>query len=224
MAKYIQEFTTEAAYNTARENNYIEPWVSLTDSNGDINYNKNTNGREYIDFGLPSGTLWGDRFLGATNTVSTYPSFFAFGETETKDTYIADNYIYGSSSYSKYNRTDGLDRIEIQDDAANATWGGNWHIPTTAQIEELVNNCTIDYPNIRTVRFTSNLNGVTVTFARAGYKTSTDQDWGTSLWIPSSDTDLEHSDPPTWHIRSFGGLGGWIYQHRYTGFPIWPVC
>ena len=40
MAKYIQEFTTEAAYNTARTNNYIEPWTSLTDSTGDLNYNK----------------------------------------------------------------------------------------------------------------------------------------------------------------------------------------
>lgn len=46
MAKYIQEFTTETAYNTARENNYIEPWVSLTDDSGDINYNKS--GRERL--------------------------------------------------------------------------------------------------------------------------------------------------------------------------------
>lgn len=40
MGEYIREFETVSAYTTSRENDYIEPWVSLTDSTGDLNYNK----------------------------------------------------------------------------------------------------------------------------------------------------------------------------------------
>ena len=40
MGEYIREFETVSEYTASRENNYIEPWVSLTDSTGDLNYNK----------------------------------------------------------------------------------------------------------------------------------------------------------------------------------------
>ena len=40
MGKYIKHFETVAEYNEARENEYIEPWVSYTEELGGINYNK----------------------------------------------------------------------------------------------------------------------------------------------------------------------------------------
>lgn len=39
MGKYVHKFANQAAYNQARENNYIEPWVSYTEGEG-LDYNK----------------------------------------------------------------------------------------------------------------------------------------------------------------------------------------
>ena len=39
MAKHIRYFETEAEFNQARENEYVEPWVSYTEGEG-VNYNK----------------------------------------------------------------------------------------------------------------------------------------------------------------------------------------
>ena len=40
MGKYIHYFETEAEFNEARANNYIEPWVSYTEEGGVVAYNK----------------------------------------------------------------------------------------------------------------------------------------------------------------------------------------
>lgn len=40
MGKYIHLFETETEYGAARRNDYKEPWVSLTEANGEVNYNK----------------------------------------------------------------------------------------------------------------------------------------------------------------------------------------
>ena len=40
MGKYLHLFDTVSAYTEARENDYLEPWVSLTKSNNEVNYNK----------------------------------------------------------------------------------------------------------------------------------------------------------------------------------------
>lgn len=45
-----------------------------------------------------------------------------------------------SSNFSKYN-TDGA-TLELADDVANANMGGNWHMPTHTQINELINETT----------------------------------------------------------------------------------
>lgn len=37
---YIHHFGTVNEYNTERTNNYYEPWVSYTDENEEVNYNK----------------------------------------------------------------------------------------------------------------------------------------------------------------------------------------
>ncbi|MBE6331613.1 MAG: DUF5119 domain-containing protein [Bacteroidales bacterium] len=57
--------------------------------------------------------------------------------------YSSSNYLYGSGSdILKYNDTDNLTTLEASDDAARAIWGGNWRIPTSAEWDELVSNCT----------------------------------------------------------------------------------
>lgn len=41
------------------------------------------NGHEYVDLGLPSGTLWATMNIGAS-AEEDYGDYYAWGETETK--------------------------------------------------------------------------------------------------------------------------------------------
>lgn len=169
MAKYIQEFTTEAAYNTARENNYIEPWTSLTDSTGDLNYNwcPDINGKSYVDLGLPSGNLW------ATSNLTNY--FYRWGEltgTTLTATIAPTTYRWGSE-LTKYNSTDGLTKLELEDDAANVLYGGDWCIPTISDWEELFENTTINNTGSLFVTLKSDINDNGIVLQKWGIKSYT---------------------------------------------------
>ncbi len=100
-----------------------------------------------IDLGLPSGTLWADRNIGASSE-SDFGSYFAWGETATKTVYCWANYKYAASgntsgyALSKYNDVDGKVTLELSDDAARVNWGGKWQMPTTEQFQELIDYST----------------------------------------------------------------------------------
>lgn len=108
---------------------------------------------EYVDLGLPSGTLWATCNVGA-NSPEEYGDYFAWGEVTPKENYSWKTYKYcdGSnktltkyctnSSYGYNDFTDGLTELLTQDDAATANWGSDWQMPTLEQMEELYNNCT----------------------------------------------------------------------------------
>ena len=49
---------------------------------------------EYVDLGLPSGTLWATCNLGASSP-EEYGDYYAWGETEQKDYYDWDTYKFG---------------------------------------------------------------------------------------------------------------------------------
>ena len=49
------------------------------------------NQHDYVDLGLPSGTLWADKNVGA-KTETEYGDYFAWGEIETKEEYIWKTY------------------------------------------------------------------------------------------------------------------------------------
>lgn len=46
---------------------------------------------KYVDLGLPSGTLWADRNVGAEFAPEAIGGYYAWGETEEKATYSWDN-------------------------------------------------------------------------------------------------------------------------------------
>ena len=100
---------------------------------------------EFVDLGLPSGTLWATCNVGATNP-EDYGDYFAWGETTTKDSYIWGTYQHlnqGGGGLNKYWAGDNLTTLEACDDAATANWGNAWRMPTKTEMEELKNNCTI---------------------------------------------------------------------------------
>lgn len=96
-----------------------------------------------IDLGLPSGTLWMDRNIGASSPEDA-GLYFAWGETigytadevgKTKQ-FSWDDYKFGDS-LTKYNLTDGLTTFETTDDAVLQNVH-KYSMPTKEQIVELI--------------------------------------------------------------------------------------
>ena len=163
------------------------------------------NGHEWVDLGLPSGTKWATMNLGAENP-QDYGSYFAWGETTTKETYSWSTYLDGkiSSSYDcgTYHK-DALkgvtDIAGTQYDAAYVNWGGKWRMPTMVQQDELINQCycvwTESYNN-------SNVKGYIV------YKAKTSSDKGKKSGTPSASYSLSdaHIFLPAAGYRGSGDL------------------
>ncbi|MBR3021008.1 MAG: hypothetical protein IKH59_01425 [Bacteroidaceae bacterium] len=135
----------------------------------------------YVDLGLPSGTLWATMNLGASSP-EEFGDDYAWGETTTKGDFSWKNYKWcnGSSELlTKYNTkgrmgiiVDDKKQLEIDDDAANATLGEHWRIPTLNHLLELAYYCkkkSVTYKGIRGFCFTSTINGNSL-FLPAGYK------------------------------------------------------
>ena len=114
------------------------------------------NNHEYVDLGLPSGTLWATMNIGA-NSPEQYGDYFAWGETAPKELYTWDTYKWCNGhqfSMTKYCResengyegfTDGKDELDTEDDAAYVNWGSSWRMPSLEQQQELVNECTWEW-------------------------------------------------------------------------------
>jgi len=89
---------------------------------------------EYVDLGLPSGTLWATCNVGADNPWE-YGDYFAWGEIEPSDSYSWDAYKYANGDRYKlikyctdsfFGIIDDKITLECSDDAANQIWGENW--------------------------------------------------------------------------------------------------
>ena len=105
---------------------------------------------EWVDLGLPSGTLWATMNVGA-NSPEDYGDYFAWGETEPKEVYNWETYKWGDGSSreltkyctkSSYGTVDGKTELDPEDDAAQVNWGPSWRMPTLEQLDELCNYCT----------------------------------------------------------------------------------
>ena len=153
---YLKEFSTENDYLGYRDGSgYLKPNVSLLDDKENVYYNyppkPKANGHDYVDLGLPNGTLWATMNVGASKP-SDAGLYFQWGDTSgyTADQigkgkqFNWDNYkwsIDGSASnFSKYTTTGAT--LDLEDDAAHVNMGGDWHMPTPEQIRELINETT----------------------------------------------------------------------------------
>ena len=104
---------------------------------------------EWVDLGLPSGTLWATCNVGA-NAPEEYGDHFAWGETEPKDFYDWSTYKwcngtkYVLTKYcteNRYGLVDGKTELDLEDDAAWVNWGPSWRTPSHSQQEELHTYC-----------------------------------------------------------------------------------
>lgn len=85
-----------------------------------------------VDLALPSGTKWATFNVGATKP-EEYGSYYAWGETEEKDCYNEENYLY--------NKNIGSDISGTLYDVAHLKWSDDWRMPTRAEQLELIDEC-----------------------------------------------------------------------------------
>ena len=177
-------------------------------------------GHEYVDLGLPSGTLWATCNVGA-NSPEEYGDYFAWGETAPKDYYDWSTYFDtddNGSSFKKYNNNGGLTELLPEDDAATKNWGSPWHMPTLVQMRELLDNCTREWTTQGGVNgiLVTGSNGNTIFLPAAGFR------WHDELYDAGSDGNYWSSsllldyDNGARHL--YFNLGGWDWSSGYSRY------
>ena len=190
MTLYSKWFDTHNEYEAYKNGqNYILPNVSICFNDLDVHYENEQidpyNGYEYVDLGLPSGTLWAKCNVGA-ETETEYGQYFQWGDTQgytadqvgTDKAFTWSDYKFNptgdGTTFTKYNATDELTTLELSDDAAHVNMGGEWHIPTQEQIRELINSGNTTHTlttkgGVYGMLFTSKYNANTLFFPFTGY-------------------------------------------------------
>lgn len=180
---------------------------------------------EAVDLGLPSGTLWANMNIGATNP-EEYGNYYAWGETETKTTYSWSTYFDttdGGSTFTKYT-TAGKTVLDLEDDAANVNWGGTWRIPTDEQIQELIDNCTWTQTTLNDINGfkVKSTNGNYIFLPFAGYSTDDlhAQNGYGQYWSSSLGTDYSYTATLLYIIAGGERMST---ANRHHGYSIRPV-
>ena len=193
-------------------------------------------GHDYVDLGLPSGTLWATCNVGASSP-SDYGNYYAWGETSTKSDYSWSTYkyCYGSSdnltkycTSSSYGRVDNKTTLDLSDDAARANWGGSWRMPTQSEWQELRDNCTWTWTTQgghNGYKVTSKKNGKSLFLPAAGYRD------GSSLYLAGTrgyywSSSLYSSGPYyAYYCRFYSGsVDPSDWNCRYGGPSVRPVA
>ena len=188
-----------------------------------------------VDLGL--SVYWGTTNIGASKP-EDYGDYYAWGETEPKESYSWSTYKFGTSSsgpFFKYNTSDSYGTVdnktvlEPEDDVARVKLGGEWRMPTDAEWTELRTKCTWTW--------TTNYNGTGV---KGQIVTATN---GNSIFLPAAgyrrDTKLYdagsygyywssslNTDKPSiaWYVNfNSGTVRRRDYGYRSYGQSVRPV-
>lgn len=200
--------------------------------------------KDYVNLGLPSGTLWAKMNIGASSPDEP-GLYFQWGDisgytsSQIGSTKIFDwsNYKYGNGAnklikYCPSGKTnywngsgepDNKIILDQEDDIVNVLYEGDWTMPTSAQFTELVNNTT-HYWDADRGGMVFAANGEELFFLGTGYVYyrsvnnygSKGYYWSRSLYesTPSYAWVLAFNNDGTYEVSSGG---------RYLGFPVRPV-
>ena len=191
---------------------------------------------EYVDLGLPSGTLWATCNVGASSP-EDYGDYFAWGETQPKEDCSWSTYKYCNGSYntltkyctsSSYGTFDNKKELETADDAAAANWGREWQMPSREQYEELINS---DYTTtkwttqggVNGYKITSNSNGKSIFLPAAGFRDGTNLSLVGSYGLYwSRSLSSSYSDDAYYLYFGLSNIGMYDYD-RNGGQSVRPV-
>ena len=188
---------------------------------------------DFVDLGLPSGTLWATCNIGATSP-EDYGDYFAWGETEPKNDYTWETYKWCNGSdrtmtkyctKSSYGTIDNKTELEPEDDAACAYWGPSWRMPSQEQINELMSHCSHESTTLNGVNgmLVTGPNGNSIFLpAAGGIEGSTRLDAGLygHYWSRTLDPDSNCFANTLFTIPEAPGV---YYGLRDHGFCVRPV-
>lgn len=127
----------------------------------------------WVDLGLPSGLLWAKANLGATLPESP-GIYFSWGNVDGHP--AGAGYDFSQEVYNETPAAAISTNLSLNQDAARASLGGPWRMPTADELQELVDNCTSEWTSLNGMNgrlFTSNVNGNSIFLPAAGYYSST---------------------------------------------------
>lgn len=218
--------------------------VNPIEKNGQVEKKESDEaGHEYVDLGL--SVKWATCNVGAEKP-EEYGGYFAWGEIKTKSSYKWTNYRFrtsGDSSdnikFNKYNtyntnydngHVDHKTSLDLADDVAYVQWGGNWRMPTKAELYELIEYCTWTWTEVNGIR------GYRINSIKYGY---TDR----SIFLPAAGfcdgTRLMYAGSDGGYMSSSLNSGNSEYTRcvafdsdyvsksvdpRYLGQSVRPVC
>ena len=191
----------------------------------------------YVDFHLPSGTLWGTCNVGATNP-EDYGGYFAWGETETKSDYNWGTYRYCNGNFDKLTKycstatygnngfTDTLTVLQPSDDAATAKWGSKWHTPTKTQWDELLSSTTQVWDTVNGVAgcmVKSNDGNDSIFLPATGVFKDEMEDVGVRGYYFSASLSLQYPYSPHYYMMRPDNYATAYGSRRCFGFSVRPV-
>ena len=194
-----------------------------------------------VDLGLPSGIKWASCNVGAEKP-EDYGNYYAWGEVLPKENYSWITYKYANgtpnkdpkltkycnnTSYGDNGFTDNKTTLESEDDAAHVNWGGSWRMPTAAEMDELLENCTWTWTTqngVNGYQVASKTNSNSIFLPAAGYRAGTNLGrvgYLGRFWASL----LDESNPIcAWYLGFYSGYVGEGYYDRYCGQSVRPVC
>ena len=189
---------------------------------------------KYVDLGLPSGTLWADRNVGA-DSPEAYGDYFAWGETSTKSTYNWSTYKWcqgSSTSMTKYcydgsyGTVDNKTVLDLEDDAAYVNMGTDWRMPTYEEQKELINKCTWTWTTQNGTKGhkVTGLNGNSIFLPAAGYRNDSDLNHAGSYGLYRSASLYESNPYYAWYLYFDSSYYYTRYDYRYYGRPVRAVA
>ena len=172
-----------------------------------------------VDLGLPSGTKWADRNVGAKLPEDT-GLYFSWGNTDGHE--AGKDYDFDDDTYDDTPGAEVDGDIDLAHDAARANLGEPWQMPTKDQFKELVDNCECEVCTLngyRGRRFTSKINGNSIFMPFSGYiygtglygRGSRGSYWSASLYSAANGYYLYFNS---------GGVGPANYSNRFDGFSV----
>ena len=192
---------------------------------------------EAVDMGR--SVKWASFNLGAT-VPEDYGDYYAWGETELKDDYSWETYKWCNGAYYKLNKYCPVDKtvfwggaetpddktgLEPEDDVAHVNLGGNWRMPTFAEITELIENCSWVWTTQNGVngRLVTGTNGNSIFLPAAGRRDGTNlNDAGSKgyYWSSSLDSDIPQY---VWNVSFSSGEAYRNDGLRHYGYTVRPV-
>ncbi len=187
----------------------------------------------YVDLGL--SVLWATCNVGA-NSPEGYGDYYAWGETDTKDTYTSENYKWfdtnkktrlGEYLLTKYNadsyygRVDNKSKLDAIDDVATVKWGNQWRIPTYVEWNELRKRCSwvwVMRGDVQGYIVTSKVNSNSIFLPAAGeggHLSCVGHYWASTISYAGCANSIDFDDKS----KQLDYYAGW----RQCGYSIRPV-